>query len=385
MGNWSADKTEVLKRLVAEGKTDTKIADQLSDKGCTFTDASVRSKRRRLGLVKPTPTKNPADKVQAIRKRVERKEQTQTEDYLTQELMAKEKELEAALQIKETPQSYTIPLLPSPSISAVPIAVYSDWHAEEIVKGSGINYLNSFNLKIAEERIIRCFNNTARLVDLSSANTKTDTMVLALLGDFISGNIHDELLENTSLRPIEAIMWVQERLIAGIRLLLERLPHKLIIVCHSGNHPRITKQIHTSSEAGNSLEYMMYHNMRQILGEDRITWIIAEGYHTYLSLFGKTVRFHHGHAIRYSGGIGGIFIPAYKAISQWDKAKHADLDVFGHFHQLKNGGNFICNGSLIGYNAYGVKIKADYEKPRQKFFMYSSTGEVIAEYPIFLD
>ena len=55
-----------------------------------------------------------------------------------------------------------------------------------------------------------------------------------------------------------------------------------------------------------------------------------------------------------------------------------------HFHQLKNGGNFITNGSLIGYNAFAIQIKADYEPPRQKFFMYSSTGEVAGEFPIFL-
>jgi len=44
-----------------------------------------------------------------------------------------------------------------------------------------------------------------------------------------------------------------------------------------------------------------------------------------------------------------------------DKARHADLDVFGHFHQLKNLGNWVCNGSIIGYNAFALRIKADYE------------------------
>jgi hypothetical protein len=69
-----------------------------------------------------------------------------------------------------------------------------------------------------------------------------------------------------------------------------------------------------------------------------------------LQIYDVTVRFHHGHSIRYAGGVGGIYIPTNKAIAQWNKGRHADLDVFGHFHQLRDGGNFICNGSLIGYN-----------------------------------
>jgi hypothetical protein len=88
---------------------------------------------------------------------------------------------------------------------------------------------------------------------------------------------------------------------------------------------------------------------------------------TYVKVYNYSCRFHHGHALKYSGGIGGLFIPAFKAISQWNKSKHADWDFFGHFHQMKDGGNFISNGSLIGFNAYAVKIKADYEAPKQAF------------------
>jgi len=101
--------------------------------------------------------------------------------------------------------------------------------------------------------------------------------------------------------------------------------------------------------------------------QPRIQFIINDSYLTYLKVFGFTLRFHHGHALRFIGGIGGLFIPAYKAISQWNKHKQADWDFFGHFHQLKDGGIFISNGSLIGFNSYAIKIKADYEKPKQFF------------------
>jgi len=112
--------------------------------------------------------------------------------------------------------------------------------------------------------------------------------------------------------------------------------------------------------------------MRDILAnEPRVKFQIAEGYHAYVRLFdGKfVVRTHHGHGINYNGGVGGITIPVNKAIAQWNKGVKADLDVFGHFHTKLDGGNFVANGSLIGYNAYALRIKADYEKPSQTFFL----------------
>ena len=74
--------------------------------------------------------------------------------------------------------------------------------------------------------------------------------------------------------------------------------------------------------------------------------------------------------MKYGGGVGGIYIPVNKAINDWNKTvRDVDLDVFGHFHQYIDAGNFVCNGSLIGYNAYAVAIKASFEPPQQAFFL----------------
>lgn len=93
----------------------------------------------------------------------------------------------------------------------------------------------------------------------------------------------------------------------------------------------------------------------------------------------------HGHAIRYGGGVGGIYIPINKAIAQWDKSERADLTVFGHFHQQRDGGNFICNGSLIGYSSFAQSIKADFEKPKQCLFLIDSKRGKTCTWPILVD
>ena len=283
-------------------------------------------------------------------------------------------ELEAVLEMKAGINSFEIPLKKSSGNTPVTAVVLaSDWHIEEIVKSEKVNGLNEFNLSIAQKRIEEFFQHTLKLIEKEKQNAKIETLVLALLGDFISGNIHEELLENCSLRPIEAIIEVQNQIVSGIHFLLRNSKLNLVIPCHVGNHTRITKKVHISTEQGNNLEYFMYHNLANYFrGNKRVTFLIADGYLSYVKVYDFMIRFHHGHAMKYGGGIGGLFIPTFKAISQWQKMKHADLDCFGHFHQFKDGGNFICNGSIIGYNSFALQIKADYETPRQTFFLIDS-------------
>lgn len=249
--------------------------------------------------------------------------------------------------------------------------VASDWHVAEKVDAATINGLNEFNLDIAKERASKFFKNGLRLIKIFQKDTKIDTLVLPLLGDFLSGNIHDELLENNYLSPMNEAIYAQNLLASGIEFLLKDKTIKHIkIPCHSGNHGRITKERRVSTEAGNNLEYLIYHQLaNHFKDEKRVDFMISEGYHSYLNVYDYTIRFHHGHALRYGGGIGGITIPINKAIAQWDKTKRADLDVFGHFHTFLDGEKFISNGSIIGYNPFALTIKADYSPPKQAMFL----------------
>jgi len=90
------------------------------------------------------------------------------------------------------------------------------------------------------------------------------------------------------------------------------------------------EKLHICTEAGNSLERFMYHQLAErFKSEPRVKFVIGDGLHVYVNVFGFVLRFHHGHAVRYAGGVGGIFIPVNKAIAQWNKGRRADYDVFG--------------------------------------------------------
>lgn len=253
---------------------------------------------------------------------------------------------------------------------ATPHIIASDWHVEELV-GAEVGGLNVYTPEIAEARSREFFQKSLRLMRLINRDVKINTAVLALLGDFITGNIHgEENAEKNELTPNHAIIHAQNLLISGIEFLLDHTKYSYVLPCHSGNHARTTLKTRFGAENGHSLEYLMYlHLAAYFRREKRLRFLIPEGMHSYLPVYGQTIRYHHGHAVKYGGGVGGIYIPVNKAIAQWNKAHVSDLDVFGHFHQSRDGGNFICNGSLIGFNAYALSIKADYEPPRQTMFI----------------
>lgn len=306
--------------------------------------------------------------------------------YSVSELKKKELEMSAFFELTKSNRVFTIKPSKNKTGEAVAVIVASDWHIDETVKPASISNRNSFNPKVAKKRAMLFFRNAVKLIKITKKDVSVDTVILALLGDFISSEIHDELKENNSMLPMEGILFVQELLKSGIRYLLKHTDCNFIVPCCVGNHTRITPRVNVSTEYGNSLEFLMYNSLKlSFENQKRITFIISEGYHCYVKVLGKTLRFHHGHACRFYGGIGGIYIPVNKAIAQWNKMKHADIDVFGHFHQFKDGGDFICNGSLIGYNAYALRIKADYDKPKQAFFLIDKKRGKTIVAPIFLE
>jgi hypothetical protein len=275
---------------------------------------------------------------------------------------------------------------PKGDTEATIVFALSDWHFEENVDPETVNGLNEYNIEIAEYRTEKLFQSALRLTEIIAKDVNVTTILMPLLGDFITNDIHDEFRDTNNLLPMEAMMAVQDRLAGGINFFLKHTKYDFEFPCHSGNHGRTTKVPFIGSEYGHSLEYFMYRNLEKLFRkEKRVKFDVVKGYHSYKQVYDMTLRFHHGHAIRYHGGVGGIFIPAYKAIAQWNKAKHADLDVFAHFHQMKDGGNFISNGSVIGYNPFAIKIKADYEPPRQAFFVIDSKRGKTFVCPVRMD
>ena len=266
------------------------------------------------------------------------------------------------------------------------VLMASDWHSEEIVNPATINYKNAHSLEIHKHRQERYWQKALGLIRLIEAGVKVPTIVLALLGDFITNEIHDaDSAENNALSPVDAIMMVEDEIAGGIYFLLNHTKAQIIVDTHSGNHARTTRKVRIANERGHSLEHYMYsHLARLFADEPRVTFRVNEGYHSFMNIYSVPVRLHHGHAVNYQGGVGGITIPVNKAIAEWNKETTVALDLFGHFHRAFDGGNFVANGSMIGYNAFAKFIKAPYEVPKQMMLVIDKKHGRTCTWPIYV-
>lgn len=270
----------------------------------------------------------------------------------------------------------------------IPIWDASDWHVEEHVDSSKIQGLNHYDLSIAEARAKRFFQNGLKLTHMAARESKIRKMLLVLGGDFFSNNIHEELLETNQLGPTQAVQFATDLLSNGIRYILANSDLNIEVACVVGNHGRITKKLRFATAVDNNLEYLMYQWVASMFkDEPRVKFHICPGTMQFVNLFDKyLVRIVHGYEIKSGGGIGGITIPIRKKLAGWDEAKQADLTILHHFHQMLDGGNFLVNGSLIGYNEFCQAHGFSPEPPQQTFALIHSRngGEKTLVAPIWV-
>jgi hypothetical protein len=237
------------------------------------------------------------------------------------------------------------------------------------VRPETVNGRNSYDLNEAEKRIKRFFQKIPVYIERYVPMAKD--LVLWAGGDFITGYIHEELQESNSCSPAEECLFWRDQWNAGISFLLRECSQRIIIPTSYGNHGRTTPKKRISTGAVNSFEWLMYKLLeRDARNNPRVRYHVGEGYHQYLEVHDRVVRFSHGDAVSFQGGVGGVHIPLRKAIAQWNKSKRADLDVSGHYHEYLDGGYYVQNGSLIGYGAYSLHVKADFQPPMQAFMVF---------------
>jgi hypothetical protein len=271
---------------------------------------------------------------------------------------------------------------------AVPVICANDWHLEERVDRAAVNGVNEFNLDVARQRVTRFWQTAASLVDMCKSRSRIDTIVLNLMGDFISGYLHDELAASNELTPAEAVLLVYDYLIDGIGFLLKETRVKRIIVpCVCGNHGRYTKKNWAKLGPGVNFEYLLYNMIDKWFRAHtkKVEVVLPTGEMTYITVYGRTIRVMHGDSVRYAGGIGGVHIPLRKAIDVWNSQVRADYNYLGHWHSDMTGEDYRMSGSLIGYSEWSLRIKARYRKPSQAFELqhprFGSTGN----FPIILE
>lgn len=345
-----------------------------------LSEDAVRKRVRRMKLPKKkdyiTYDIKPEEQVQMDLERcIKRdKEKENSRKYTT--LLRENELLKKKLEILEAPRDYSyskVIAVDNPEKSeSTAVVLLSDWHMEQLVDGKRLAYPNKYNLEIAKARADECFQGIVKLLRKEQLHQNINTLVLALLGDFITGNIHTSELPNLQLGVAESCFLVEETLIKGIHYILDNTDVKIVCPTAVGNHSRITDRIWISSEQDNSVETIIYYHVKQhFINEERFELIMPYGPDTFLELYGLTLSFCHGHIGygKYKGGIGGLYVPVRRAIMTRFNRRQVYLACMGHWHTAVIDQSFIVNPSLIGYDDFSNAISAPFSPPSQTFFL----------------
>lgn len=264
----------------------------------------------------------------------------------------------------------------------------SDWHVEERVFSASVNGKNHFDICVAERRIKVFYQKVLEMIEWQNHQATVGELWHPILGDLLSGYIHEELLETNTLSPTEACVFLQEMICSGINLWLRETKLPIYIPTCCGNHSRTTAKKRIKTNHRNSFEWLLYMTLAKYYASNRrVTWMVGEGHHNIQTIMGRKVRFHHGDGLRYNGGVGGITIPVNKAIDKWQKITTCDFDIFGHWHQyLYHYPSWVSCGSLIGYSEYALEVcKAEFQHPTQAFIVIDRGLGISLCTPIYLE
>jgi hypothetical protein len=272
---------------------------------------------------------------------------------------------------------------------SVAVAMASDWHFEEVVESEKVMGLNTFNLEIAHERAKKFFSGFVRLTDILRYSDEVAEGVLALGGDLVTGQIHEDLSQSNSLSTTEALIELQDVLTAGIRFLLKDGGFKkLHIPCTFGNHGRTNHgRPMLKMAAENSYEWLLYHQLEREFRKDvRVQFDIRKSAYVPFEVYGYRMLLHHGDHVKGGQGIGGVMVPVQRKIHKLRDNFAFDCLLIGHFHQYQSARNCVMNGSLIGASEYGLSLGLAESTPSQAFFAISEKyRQRTIDAPIFVE
>jgi len=273
---------------------------------------------------------------------------------------------------------------------ATPVLMLSDLHLDEVVDLDEMDGVNAYDRDIAHGRLERIVNGAADLAKNYVNGVSLQGIIVPLLGDIITGDIHDELARtNAAPVPATIVHWMPA-LASALRYLADEFG-AVHVPTVDGNHDRTYKQTPKKKRAESSNAWIIYNWLADTVRDDpRITFQISTSAEQQMKVYDTTLLLSHGDSFRSAGGVGGL----YPSLLKWLLRRHAfygavgkpfDLALIGHWHQLLWGQDFVVNGSLKGYDEYAKDGGFGFERPQQAMFFITPENGVVQRLPVFAE
>ena len=277
-----------------------------------------------------------------------------------------------------------------PHSSGIPTLFLSDLHWGENVRPSQINYVNQYNLQIARDRLKNCVDSAIDLLRIISPKMEYEGIVVALGGDMISGDIHEELAESNDLPTIPTVLDLLSSL-AGVLGHLADTFGNVFVPCVTGNHGRNTKKIRSKDRHHTSFDWMLYQLLARHFEHDkRLTFFIPDGSDASYRVHNTKYVLTHGDQFRGGDGMIGALGPIIRGDHR-KRSRNGQIDlsydvmICGHWHQYMHLTRLIVNGSLKGYDEYAYTNNFGFEQPQQALWLTHPKHGITFRMPVYVD
>lgn len=270
------------------------------------------------------------------------------------------------------------------------ILLLSDLHYGETVVGKHINNINNYDCDIAKKRLVKLFTENLKICKYTGSNK----LYIFMLGDILSGIIHEELLENSEKTITELIV---DLFSFFSKLLLEYSKEFdfINISCVVGNHGRLG-DVKFKNKAQTNFEYIFYKFLEdKFINDKKIKINVSESPVMICDVDKLRCKIEHGDNYRTGGNFLNLPLMAISRDSIKEKTMLTkanlpyDITFMGHYHTpaiswgLDNTINVI-NPSIIGGNEYSVNKLHSAFRPSQ-FSLISDEKEIKNFRLIYLD
>lgn len=274
----------------------------------------------------------------------------------------------------------------------VPSTIWSDWHYGEVVNMPGIN---QFNKQVARARIKRLCETTVDLAfnHMGKARISYPGCIVALGGDMLGGDIHEELMKSNDRTTQQSIEDLIDLISGGLEMMASSFG-KLFVPCVVGNHGRSTKKMQMKERVFTSHEWNVYCGVARHFKKSRhVQFNIPETADCAFNLFGHRYLLTHGDSLGTKGGDGiiGALGPIMRGTlkthrSEAQIGRDFDTLLIGHWHQYITLPGLIVNNSLKGYDEYAhLVLRAPYSRPSQALWFTHPEHGITAHWQVYLE
>ena len=286
-----------------------------------------------------------------------------------------------AVPLKQLNNSEKTPFGQQKQIMVAPL---SDTHVGEQVYKEQMRNLNEYNFDIFNKRMYGWANQLLKHASYRRQIAPVDELIIPMLGDMISGDIHEELARSNHMNNME-------QMIKGASVIAQALmylaPHftKITVPCVVGNHGRMTRKP-PMKDKYMDWDYMLYQWVSTFCkNQENLNFHIPKSFITTFKVHDKVVLIMHGDSISGAGSSGSITgaIAKLRSVFQYRKALQREIEeamdddaeiefdsvMIGHFHRIDEvdigtGELHIC-GTMKGPDEFALQRLHAATKPKQ--------------------